>query len=413
MSIRTYSKVRIRSLGIVFIALMLAGVWLVVAIFNQDFTKFDKVSLPTDASGLQLPDRADVKVRGVIVGEVTQAVANPGGKGAVLTLGIDPSKIGWIPDNVTASILPKTLFGEKYVELNIPADAASQHLVAGDRITQTKVPIELENVLNDIYPLLTAIEPAQLNYTLNALANALDGRGAKLGHTLTTLNTYLTRFNPQVPGLVTDLKKLATVSGTYADVAPALATTLRNTVKTGNTLKSQQVALHQLLQQTAKFANTSTTFLNANGRNISDLANVSAPQLALLNRYSSTFPCFAAGLARIVPLLSSAFRDYTLHINLVLLPAQPRGYVPADKPVYGATNAPSCSGLPYPAGTPAHPYTAPNVIDGVDDHGGSLGRGDNQRVAPNYGQQTAPANHSVSGMDQLIFGASYSSAGGN
>ncbi|MGN6723808.1 MAG: MCE family protein, partial [Marmoricola sp.] len=297
MSIRTYSKLRIRTLGILFIALMVAGVWLVVQVFNQAFTSFDNVSLPTDASGLQLPDRADVKERGVIVGEVTKVLANPGGSGALLTVSIYPDQMKNIPANVTATILPKTLFGEKYVELNIPDNPSAQHLVAGDRITQTRLPIELEKVLNDLYPLLTAIEPAQLNYTLSALADALDGRGAKLGQTLTSINSYLTKFNPQVPGLVEDLKKLSTVSGTYADVAPQLADTLRNTVKTGNTLKSQQAALHALLQQTAAFSNTSTSFLDANGQNITDLANVSAPQLALLNQYSSEFPCLAAGLA--------------------------------------------------------------------------------------------------------------------
>lgn len=409
MSIRTYSTLRIRTLGIVFIALMVAGVWLVVAVFDQKFTSFDEVSLPTDASGLQLPDRADVKERGVIVGEVTKIVANPGGNGALLTLGIYPDQMKNIPANVTATILPKTLFGEKYVELDLPANPGPQ-LVAGDRIVQTKLPIELENVLNDLYPLLTAIEPAQLNYTLNALANALDGRGAKLGQTLTEINSYLTKFNPQVPGLVEDLKKLSTVSGVYADVAPQLAETLRNTVKTGNTLKSQQAALHALLQQTSAFANTSTSFLNANGQNIIDLANVSAPQLSLLNSYASSFPCLAAGLAGQVPLLSSAFRGYMLHINLIPFPKQPRGYATRDKPVYGATNPASCAGLP----NPPIPYkNTPNVIDGVDDHGGTLGRGDRQRVAPGFGQRTTPAatTGSMSGLDQMLFGASYVGGG--
>lgn len=409
MSLRTYSKVRIRTLGILFIALMVAAVWLVVAVFNQAFTSFDNVSLPTDASGLQLPDRADVKVRGVIVGEVTKAVANPGGNGALLTLGIYPDQIKTIPANVTASILPKTLFGEKYVELNIPASASSQKLVAGDRITQTKLPIELENVLNDLYPLLKAVEPAQLNYTLSAMANALDGRGAELGQTLTALNTYLTRFNPQVPHLVEDLKKLATVSGVYADVVPQIAQTLRSSVVTGNTLVSHEAALRQLLQQTSLFADHTTTFLNTNGQNIIDLANVSAPQLALLRRYSSEFPCLAQGLADQVPMLSSAFRGFMLHIDLILLTHQPRGYAVKDKPIYGATNAPSCAGMP------SHPIkAAPNVIDGVDDNNpGGLGKGpgDVQRVATGYGLKSSnTSSGSVSGLDQLLWGASY--AGG-
>ena len=40
--------------------------------------------------------------------------------GAELTLGLFPSQIDTIPDNVTASIVPKTLFGEKYVSLIVP-----------------------------------------------------------------------------------------------------------------------------------------------------------------------------------------------------------------------------------------------------------------------------------------------------
>ena len=61
-----------RFLGIVFILLLVLAVWLVNAVFTQKFTSFDRVELNTDTIGLQLPGKADVKVRGVIVGQVTQ-----------------------------------------------------------------------------------------------------------------------------------------------------------------------------------------------------------------------------------------------------------------------------------------------------------------------------------------------------
>ena len=101
---------------------------------------------------------------------------------------------------MTAAILPKTLFGEKYVELNIPEDPSSTSLKTGDQIDQTKLPIEVEKVLNDLYPLLRTVQPAELNYTLNALADALEGRGNKIGESLDTLDGYLKRMNPQMPG---------------------------------------------------------------------------------------------------------------------------------------------------------------------------------------------------------------------
>jgi phospholipid/cholesterol/gamma-HCH transport system substrate-binding protein len=268
-----------RLLGLVFIGLLLLGVWLINALFTQQFVSFDKVTLRTDTIGLQLPSRADVKVRGVIVGEVLDAKS--GANGAVLTLGIDPDKIGEIPKNVTASILPKTLFGEKYVELDVPAEASSKALAQGDLIAQTQLPIEVEKVLNDIYPLLRAVQPAELNYTLNALATALEGRGDAIGQNIETFDAYLKRLNPQVPALVEDLRLLSKVSGTYADVAPQIAETLRNTVKTGNTLVSREAKLHSFLQDVTSFSGTAKTFLDNNGSNIVRLGQLSKPQLEL------------------------------------------------------------------------------------------------------------------------------------
>ncbi|RNL61127.1 MCE family protein [Nocardioides marmoriginsengisoli] len=365
-----------RVLGILFVALLLLGVWVVNAVFSQKFLSFDKVKLNTDTIGLQLPARADVKVRGVIVGQVLEAES--GADGAVLTLGIKPDKIGQIPNNVTASILPKTLFGEKYVELVIPSGTApgAPKLKQGNTITQTALPIEVERVLNDLYPLLRAVQPAELNYTLNAISSALEGRGEAIGQNIETLDSYLKRINPQVPELVNDLRLLAKVSGTYADVAPQIAATLRNTVKTGNTLVSRQAKLNAFFKDTSAFSDTAKTFLDNNGENIVRLGQISQPQLKLLNRYSPEFPCLLEGLVEQAPLLASTFRGFVFHIDLVTLPRQPRGYTPKDTQVYGADNGPACLGLPHPK----VPFTGiPNFNDGVDN----LGRGDAQRVAPN------------------------------
>jgi phospholipid/cholesterol/gamma-HCH transport system substrate-binding protein len=377
----------IRLLGVAFIGLLVLGVWLVYAVFAQKFSTYDKVTLHTSTAGLQLPERADVKVRGVLVGELLDAKAS--GNGAVLTLGINPDKISGIPENVSASLLPKTLFGEKYVELTPPANPSGQ-LRDGDSLNKASAPIEVEKVLADLYPVLRAVQPAELSYTLNALADALDGRGEQLGQTIVTLDNYLKRFNPQVPALVEDLRQLSSVSATYADVVPQIAQTLRNTVKTGNTLVDKQAALNTFLKQVSSFSDTATDFLDTNGANLVELGKLSEPQVALLERYSPTFPCFLAGMVGQIPRFASAFRGFVFHIQLQLLPKQPRGYHVVDKPVLGADNPPTCAGLPKPDttyfyGSPKSPYKIPNIRDGVDDNGGTLGRGDNQRPATGFG----------------------------
>ena len=68
---------------------------------------------------------------------------------------------------------------------------------------------------------------------------------------------------------------------------------------------------------------------------------------------------------RQAPRLADTFRDFIFHINLKLLPQQPRGYTNADRQVYGANNGPTCAGLPAPP-EPYYPsYKLPNLDDGA------------------------------------------------
>ena len=52
-----------------------------------------------------MPERADVKIRGVIVGEVLGFSATD--QGAKVRLGIFPSQMHTIPSNVTGAIVPE------------------------------------------------------------------------------------------------------------------------------------------------------------------------------------------------------------------------------------------------------------------------------------------------------------------
>ena len=100
--------------------------------------------------------------------------------------------------------------------------------------------IEVEKVLNDLYPLLRAVQPAAINKTLNAIATALEGRGEMIGENFETVDSYLRRLNPQIPAIVDDLRLTAKVSTTYAQVMPQIAAILRNTIKTTGTLEDRE-----------------------------------------------------------------------------------------------------------------------------------------------------------------------------
>jgi phospholipid/cholesterol/gamma-HCH transport system substrate-binding protein len=382
-------------LGILFLCLLLLGVWLTYAIFTKKFTDYDQVTLQTSKIGLQLPERADVKVRGVIVGEVLDFEANT--EGAELTLGLYEGEIDQIPADVTGSIIPKTLFGEKYVSLEIPEGSTSSSttsLEAGATIPRTEVSIEVEEVLSDLYPLLRTVQPAELNMTLNALATALEGRGEELGQNLETLDGYLKRLNPQIPALVEDLRLTAEVSDTYSDVTPELAEILRNTITTTGTLEDRDSKVRALYQDVSAFADTSRDFLDANGDNLIRLSELGAEQLRTFARYAPGYPCLLKGIENAAPLQAEAFRGFTLHIVLETLPNQPRGYTPADTPRYGEDRGPSCLNLPTPPWSQQNPNRhQPDFDDGVDE---PTGKG-TSRVAPTYSQDRYPLGAGYAG----------------
>src|SRR5690606_24206415 len=111
-------RVRYRLLGLSMVLVIVLLLAPTVALCNKSCTPGTKVTVRTERAGLQLLPHSDVRVRGLIVGEVrdTDATAD----GATLHLALDPDKAKLIPRNVQARLLPKTPFGEKYVELHIP-----------------------------------------------------------------------------------------------------------------------------------------------------------------------------------------------------------------------------------------------------------------------------------------------------
>jgi phospholipid/cholesterol/gamma-HCH transport system substrate-binding protein len=365
-------------LGILFLCLLLAAVYLTYAIFTKKFTEYDEVKMQTSTIGLQLPPRADVKIRGVIVGEVLDF--EPDADGAMVTLGIHPDELDTIPADVTGSIVPKTLFGEKYVALVVPDDADSDHIEAGATIPRTEVSVEVEKVLSDLYPLLRTVQPAEINMTLNALSTALEGRGDQLGENLETVDSYLKRINPQIPELIEDLRLTAEVSDTYSSVMPQIADILDDTVKTTGTLEGREVKLHALFNDVAAFSDTARGFLDDNGDNLIRLSQVGQQQLRVFARYAPEFNCLTRGIVNAGKLQAEAFRNFTLHIVLETLPNQPRPYGPQDRPRFGEDRGPAaCLHLPNPPWNQSNPVRhQPDFNDGVDE---PTGKG-TSRVAP-------------------------------
>ena len=294
-----------------------------------------------------------MKVRGVIVGQVKEADR---GEGAVLTLGHQARPDREIPDNVTARILPKTLFGEKYVELRSPRRRRKASLKTGDGSTQTDLPIEVERVLNDLYPLLRAVQPAELNYTLNALATALEGRGDAIGENIETLDAYLKRLNPQVPALIADLRLLAG-HRSLRRRAPEIADDAAQHREDRQHAGGQGGEAERLLQGRRPRSPTPRSVPGQQRRQHHPARQAQrAAASSCSSRYSPEFPCLLSGLVDQAPCLADTFRGFIFHIDLDTA-ARPAARLRAAGllPVYGAEQRSDYAGLPNPKDTQDSP----------------------------------------------------------
>jgi virulence factor Mce-like protein len=351
----TAALVRLRLSGVAFLVVIALLVALTVALYQKAFTPVVNVTLQADRIGNQLAPPADVKVRGLIVGTVREVSST--GDGAKVRLALQPDKVKLIPKDVRARLLPKTLFGEKFVALVLPDDGAvTEPIAEGDVIPQdrSETAIETEKVLDDLLPLLQTLKPEQLSMTLNAVADAVRGRGKRIGENLVAVDAYFQRLNPEMPGIQENIRRLAQLSEDYGAAAPDFLATLDNFSAIGRNLVDQQDELGTFLASTTTSVDVLDDVLKENEKRFVTLARDSLPSLLLYERYSPEFPCVAKGLNQYQPIVEDTFgvRQPGLHITLEVTEDQD-GYVPGDEQENRDTRGPYCDGLPKP--TPPAP----------------------------------------------------------
>jgi phospholipid/cholesterol/gamma-HCH transport system substrate-binding protein len=341
--------------GVVFLLIPVLLVWLAVAVYQKRFTESTMITLRTGSIGNEMHRNADVKLRGVVVGQVREIEAD--GAGARLTLALRPGTVSHIPANVSAQMLPTTLFGQRFVALVTPSQPSPARLTSGSVITEDRTAnaVELQEVLNNTLPLLTAVQPSKLSATLTAMAQALEGRGHELGDTLVRLDAYLKKFNPELPALNRNIHELVAFTHHYSEATPDIIDALYDFTNTSRTVVDQARNLIDLYSTVTRGAQDLETFLRENDENMIELSADSRASLEVLARYAPQFPCMFATLRDFIPKMDRVLGKGTgrpgLKVQVFTVPSKGR-YVPGrDTPRYTATGGPRCHPVPYnPAG---------------------------------------------------------------
>lgn len=371
---------RKRLLGLVFFLVVALFLTLTITKFNKTFTEFTDVTLLTDSTGNALPANADVKARGMTVGEVREVKPGPDGSVEVV-LGLNPEQASTLSDETTARILPKTLFGERYVALQVPEDNSGPTLSNGATIQTDRSgnALEIQQLFDKLLPVLEAIPPQDLNATLTSLSSALSGRGEQLGTTLEELDQIFGEINENLPELEGTLEGLATFSQTYSQALPDVVDALDSLRTTTNTIVERQDDLRTLIATLGVASDDLTGWLRANRTDLIDLAVDSEKLLVGLAKQSPTFVCTFRNFAGLIPesrkIVGQGTKNPGVRVNLQF--TNPRGrYLPnQDEPRFMDLDPPAVCYDPKMGGNRPFPQYP----------GGSLGDGSYQPPSRNAG----------------------------
>jgi phospholipid/cholesterol/gamma-HCH transport system substrate-binding protein len=373
--------------GLAMTVVVAAMVALVYLQFQGDFAPKTQLTLLASRSGLVMDPGSKVTYNGVEIGRVAKVeeISDGGKPAARVTLDVNPKYIKSIPANVDAQIRATTVFGNKYVSFRSPTNPVQRRISSHDVIHVSGVTTEFNTLFETVVSISEKVDPVELNQTLAATAQALDGLGDRFGQSISHSNEILADLNPQMPQIRYDTEKLADLGEVYVDAAPDLWAALKNAVITARTFNEQQFNLDAALMASIGVSNTGADVFERGGpylaRGAEDLIGTSQ----LLNYYSPSIFC--------------TFRNYA--------EVAPRVYE-----ILGGDNGYSLRSAGTVVGA-GNPYVYPDNLPRVNAHGGPEGKpGCWQKITRDLwpmpylvmdtGYSLAPYNHLELGQPFLV-----------
>ncbi|KQY58242.1 hypothetical protein ASD11_00800 [Aeromicrobium sp. Root495] len=287
--------------GLLVIALIVA---LLIGMYQKAFVSVTHVTVVSDRAGLQLDKGSSVRAFGVPVGEVRGVEVQS--DGVAIDVAIDKDKVGSIPAGVKATIRATTVFGAKFVQLDVPRGKVTDVIQAGAIVRSTDTTIEANDVFEHAMTILDALHPEKLNTTLTAMATALDGNGEKLGSLVTDTDNYLEALNPHLDQLGDDLQLTEDVGRNVNDVLPQAIDTVDQLNTTTDLVTDTQKDFDDLLKDIVPAADSVGGLIESFDQPLdATVQNLLRPS-RLLKEYSPALPCTLDGLIDHVNILGEA-----------------------------------------------------------------------------------------------------------
>ncbi|MFC7446964.1 MCE family protein [Rhodococcus daqingensis] len=302
------------------------------------------VAVPASA-GL-ITGEAPVRYAGVNIGRI--AGIDSGTESSVVRLQIDADAIGQVPSSVLARVVPRTFFGDIYIQLLDAPDhpLGSSALEDGDSIGVDTGPdaVALYGVYQKMVEVLDRMQPQRMQTALTALGKALDGRGETVGRIVDQLGSASRTLTPAAEQFLAATPEFRSVMSALDSATPDVLATLTAATSVSQRMVEHGGQLAAMFGSAAGFASVAASFVGERRDQIitvmdstgTILATTAANPTGLVDTLSGAETFGAAG-ARV-------FATGKFNITAVPTFQGPLPYTAADCPHYGDEYGAGCGG---------------------------------------------------------------------
>jgi phospholipid/cholesterol/gamma-HCH transport system substrate-binding protein len=252
------------------------------------------------SAGQGLQSGSDVKIHGINVGMVTSVHLVDGEAQVRMALHQNQK----VPTGASATIRPKTLFGEKFVDIDPgPTEGSGPYLKNNGVIRQTVGGFELERVLSDAYPILRAIRPEDVTILLDTLAKAGQGLGPQINRQIIAFQQISDVNVAHDADTRQFLDDLARLSDSLAASAPSLVAGAKDLNVALPDLNSQAANVTAVLDQLSRLSSETADVLEANRPFLKKFVTEGGKTLQLLYDQRNQLPAVVTGLRQFFQVL--------------------------------------------------------------------------------------------------------------
>ncbi|MBI2710782.1 MAG: MCE family protein [Actinobacteria bacterium] len=253
---KAHRAVAALAVATVVVSAVTIGIRASYGLFSDDF----EVSATFPRAGQALKAGSDVKYRGVNVGRVRRITLVE--RRVRVVMGIHPS--ARVPRSVAARVVPKTLFGEKYVDLGVPAGAKAgpPWLRRGDRISRATAGDEVEDLISSSTGLFSGIDAEELATFMTELTQGVRGEGRNIARGFDAGVRASALFADTIDAQLRALDSFARFQREIRDIGPDLNGLSRNLVDFLPTFNAARADYERLLATLRPFADDLADWLN-------------------------------------------------------------------------------------------------------------------------------------------------------